>query len=83
MSELASQIDAVTKRYAAGIIDFSLPTNYADLKNKRVLVTGGCSGIGEAIVNMFVKAGAHVVIADKNATLGKAFEGKLINAKQR
>lgn len=33
-----------------------------DLANKRVLVTGGNSGIGEAIVMAFAKEGAHVAI---------------------
>lgn len=43
------------------------------LKNKRVLVTGGSSGIGEAIVRKFAEQGAkigiHYSINDKNAKL--------------
>lgn len=35
-----------------------------DFKNKSVIVTGGARGIGSAIVQAFVKAGAKVVIAD-------------------
>lgn len=34
------------------------------LNNKRALVTGGSSGIGEAIVRRFVQEGASVLIAD-------------------
>ncbi len=33
-----------------------------DFTNKRVLVTGGTRGIGNAVVNAFNKAGAHVAI---------------------
>lgn len=35
-----------------------------DLKNKSVIVTGGARGIGRAIVQAFVEAGANVVIGD-------------------
>ena len=35
-----------------------------DLKNKSVIVTGGARGIGRAIVDAFVEAGANVVIGD-------------------
>ncbi|MBV1694810.1 MAG: SDR family oxidoreductase [Hyphomicrobiales bacterium] len=37
------------------------------LKGKVSIITGGASGIGEATVRAFVKEGARVVIADKNA----------------
>jgi 2-hydroxycyclohexanecarboxyl-CoA dehydrogenase len=35
-----------------------------NLKNRSVIVTGGAGGIGRAIVNTFVEAGARVVVAD-------------------
>lgn len=35
-----------------------------DFKNSSVIVTGGARGIGRAIVNAFVEAGARVVVAD-------------------
>jgi NAD(P)-dependent dehydrogenase (short-subunit alcohol dehydrogenase family) len=38
-----------------------------DFTNKRVLVTGGTRGIGNAIVNAFNKAGAHVAINGRTA----------------
>lgn len=38
-----------------------------DFTNKRVLVTGGTRGIGNAIVNAFYKAGAHVAINGRTA----------------
>lgn len=40
------------------------------LENKVAIVTGGASGIGEAIVKLFIKQGAKVVISDLNETLG-------------
>ena len=34
------------------------------LKSKKVIVTGGASGIGRAICTVFAKEGASVVVAD-------------------
>lgn len=41
------------------------------LEHKVAIVTGGASGIGEAIVELFITEGAKVVIADLNEELGK------------
>ena len=36
----------------------------AELEGRRALVTGGASGIGEAIARAFAEQGAHVIVAD-------------------
>jgi NAD(P)-dependent dehydrogenase (short-subunit alcohol dehydrogenase family) len=43
------------------------------LKDKAALVTGGASGIGAAIAETFVQAGATVWIADRNEKDGRPF----------
>ncbi len=47
------------------------------LENKVALVTGGASGIGKAIVELFVKEGAKVVFTDLNEEFGKKVQQKL------
>lgn len=47
------------------------------LENKVAIVTGGASGIGKAIVEIFVKEGAKVVIADLNEDLGNKLADSL------
>ncbi|QCX54101.1 SDR family NAD(P)-dependent oxidoreductase [Elizabethkingia sp. JS20170427COW] len=47
------------------------------VKDKVALVTGGASGIGRAIVELFIQEGAKVVFTDLNETLGKQVEGEL------
>ncbi len=43
---------------------------YPDLKNKHVLITGGCNGIGEALTRAFTQQGANVTILDKDHEKG-------------
>jgi NAD(P)-dependent dehydrogenase (short-subunit alcohol dehydrogenase family) len=45
-----------------------------ELDGKRVLVTGGTKGIGQAIVNRLLKAGATVMITARSITETKAAE---------
>ena len=41
-----------------------MPTHYTSLEDKSVFITGGASGIGEAIVTAFVEQGAKVAFVD-------------------
>ena len=50
------------------------------LKSKFALVTGGCSGIGLAIVERFIAEGAKVVIADIQDDKGSDLERKFAGA---
>jgi NAD(P)-dependent dehydrogenase (short-subunit alcohol dehydrogenase family) len=47
------------------------------LAEKVAIVTGGAGGLGRAIVERFVEAGAHVVIADVDPEPGEALAAKL------
>lgn len=47
------------------------------LKDKVAIVTGGASGIGEAIVRLFAKEGAKVVSVDLDSEKGAALENEL------
>lgn len=51
------------------------PVNMFSLKNKKVVVTGGCGLIGKEIVREIAEAGAKVYIVDINEVSGK----KLVN----
>lgn len=44
----------------------------ADVTNKRVVITGGASGIGAASARLLAERGAQVVISDVNAEAGQA-----------
>lgn len=47
------------------------------LEGKVVIVTGGAAGIGEAIVQLFIKHGAKVIIADVAEKAGRKLEQSL------
>ena len=49
------------------------------LKDKVSIITGGCSGMGKAGVELFSKAGGQIVIADINEKAGIELENKLKN----
>lgn len=51
------------------------------LENKTALVTGGASGIGEAVVRMLVHEGGRVVIVDRDETLARKLLAELPGAK--
>lgn len=50
---------------------------YPSLKGKRVIVTGGASGIGEGLVEAFVAQGARVAFVDVNEAAGLRVAGRL------
>lgn len=56
------------------------PHGNGRLANKRCFVTGGASGLGEAICRRFVAEGASVVIADIDAAAGTALAVELGSA---
>ena len=49
------------------------------LKDKVSIITGGCSGMGKAGVELFSKAGGQIIIADINEKAGIELENKLKN----
>jgi NAD(P)-dependent dehydrogenase (short-subunit alcohol dehydrogenase family) len=48
-----------------------------DIKNKIAIITGGCSGLGNATVHSFIEQGAKVAIFDINEEQGAAIVNKL------
>ncbi|WP_294197854.1 SDR family NAD(P)-dependent oxidoreductase [uncultured Sphingomonas sp.] len=50
---------------------------YPSLENKRVLVTGGASGIGAGLVEAFAAQGAYVAFVDVAAEAGAALAARL------
>jgi D-xylose 1-dehydrogenase len=52
-------------------------TTYGSLTDKAVLVTGGASGIGEAIVEAFAEQGCHVGFIDLDGQAGAALQQRL------
>ena len=47
-------------------IEYNMSVIYNDLKNKKVFITGGGSGIGASIVEHFCEQGSNVFFIDIN-----------------
>lgn len=54
-----------------------IPIEYANLKNKSFIITGGASGLGLATGTRFAEHGAYVTLTDLNEKEGKAAEADL------
>ena len=56
-------------------VDFPTPYEYIPesgrMQDKGILITGGASGIGEAMARAFAAAGAYVTISDLNQSRGE------------
>lgn len=55
----------------------NLPAIYPGLKGRSVFISGGASGIGEALVRAFVVQGAHTAFVDIDKDAGVALEAEL------
>jgi len=54
-----------------------MKVQYFDLKNKRVLISGGASGIGSSIVEHFCEQGSEVYFVDINKKLAQKTISKI------
>ncbi|PXW77673.1 D-xylose dehydrogenase [Blastomonas natatoria] len=67
----------------ASIIAPSRAAIYPSLAGKRVLVTGGASGIGAALVERFAEQGARIAFLDVDDVAGEALAARLPDASYR
>ncbi|MFT4927599.1 MAG: NAD(P)-dependent dehydrogenase (short-subunit alcohol dehydrogenase family) [Phenylobacterium sp.] len=61
------------------LVNYSDNAHYADLKDKVVFITGGCSGIGAALVRGFVTQQAKVAFISNDEAAGEALMTQLEN----
>lgn len=65
-------------KFLSGMSEASIKFNFSQ---KRVLITGGTSGMGEAGATAFVEAGANVVISGRNRHRAEAIISRLGDAR--
>ncbi|USW56818.1 Putative AMP-dependent synthetase/ligase, short-chain dehydrogenase/reductase SDR, ANL [Septoria linicola] len=82
---IVTMIEARKRRllYEDGRVTFDATPDESALVSRRVLITGGVGGIGEACCRRLVAAGAYVVIADYNEAKGKALAAELASGQTR
>ena len=51
--------------------------NLFDIKNKVIVLTGGCGILGQNIAKYLAENGAKIVVLDRNETLGRQLESEL------
>lgn len=61
----------------SGPINLKKEINFASLKDRNVLITGGVSGLGKDMVKTFARHGANLVVGDVQDDLGAALEKEL------
>lgn len=86
MSGVTPTVSAAVERWRAGFVDFNaISTTWkeSDASGKRIIVTGGASGIGEACARRLADLGAHVVIADLDDSAGLELQEELIQRGKR
>lgn len=62
---------------SASPVDVKKSIDYASLKDRNVLITGGVSGLGKSMVEMFANNGANIVVGDVQEGLGATLEQNL------
>ena len=60
-----------------GPVDVKKAIDYSSLKDRNVLITGGVSGLGKSMVQMFAENGANLVVGDMQDSLGASLEQEL------
>lgn len=74
---VSEELRTQTERHTRGIVQFpteDLGLDEDSFAHRRILVTGGASGIGEACSRRLASLGAEVVLADRNEELGTKLE---------